>query len=69
MKLDEVDNQLILNVTDNGKGMNHKQFDKKSSFGNKLVKAFSKKLKADLKVDATNGTSITMTINKYQKTA
>ena len=69
VKLDEVDNQLILNVTDNGKGMNHKQFDKKSSFGNKLVKAFSKKLKADLKVDTTNGTSITMTINKYQKTA
>ncbi len=69
VRLDEIDNQLILEVQDNGKGMVADRFNKKSSFGNKLVTAFSKKLKAELSVEEGNGTTVTMIINNYKKTA
>lgn len=69
IQLNEIADQLILVVQDNGKGVDEIDFSKNSSFGNKLLKAFSNKLKADFTVENNEGTIVTMKINNYQKTA
>lgn len=69
IQLNEIDGQLILIVQDNGKGIDEIQFSKNSSFGNKLLRAFSNKLKADFTVEKDEGTIVTMKIKNYQKTA
>ncbi len=61
--------RLILNVSDNGVGLEEDQFDSSKSFGNRLIKAFSQKLKADISYKVDNGTHITMIINNYLKAA
>ena len=57
---------LILKVSDNGKGMS--DAIKESSFGIKLIKALSKKLKATLTYSKAepNGTSATLEISRFQ---
>ena len=57
---------LLLKVADNGKGMS--KVIKESSFGIKLIKALSKKLKATLVYDEADpaGTLATLEITRYQ---
>ena len=67
--LNEINDSLVLKVSDNGKGMDGVDLNSKKSFGVRLIKAFSQKLKADLRYETDNGTHITMIINKYLKAA
>lgn len=69
ISLREVSNSLILNVDDNGIGVSEEEMAKSNSFGNRLIKAFSQKLKADYKIEKDNGTKVTMVISNYLKAA
>ena len=63
----EEGNTLILEVIDNGTGIQGEV--KASSFGIKLIKALSKKLKATFEYDKIDpkGTRATLIINRYEK--
>lgn len=69
ISLEEQDQKLILKVSDNGIGIKEHTFKNSKSFGNRLIKAFSQKLKADFSIKSDNGTHITMIINNYIKAA
>jgi two-component sensor histidine kinase len=64
-------NKLILQVKDDGIGMpNEIDFKHLSTMGYQLIDSFIKKLKAELYIDGTNGTTITLIIPNYHtKTA
>lgn len=61
------DNELFLYLKDNGNGI-PKDFDisKSKSYGMKLIKSLSKKLKADLEFKNNNGLEITMKIHSFK---
>jgi two-component sensor histidine kinase len=67
ISLNEEAGQLILIVQDNGEGM-PADFDMETtmSFGLKLVRSLSKKLKGDLRVETNAGTKVTLKINDYK---
>jgi two-component sensor histidine kinase/Tfp pilus assembly protein PilF len=68
VKLKEVDNQLHLNVIDNGKGMDtFAETDNESSFGLHLIKTLSQKLDAEFKLNHDNGLSVNLVIKNYQR--
>ena len=69
IKLQEDKKRLILNVSDNGIGMQKENYNSTKSFGNRLIKAFAQKLKAELRYEVDSGTTITMIINNYLKAA
>ena len=58
---------LLMTVSDNGIGMKSDDpFNESNSFGYHLIKAFQRKLNADLDISGTNGTSISMLIRNYK---
>ncbi|MDA8692910.1 ATP-binding protein, partial [Saprospiraceae bacterium] len=69
VSLQEDKKRLILKVSDNGIGMQKVKMTTSKSFGNRLIKAFAQKLKAELRYELDSGTSIVMIINNYLKAA
>ena len=67
--LKEEEGQLYLNVQDNGIGVDVEKMLNSKSFGNRLIKAFGQKLKADIAVKNENGTLVEMKIKNYKKAA
>ena len=68
VRLQEKDGRLILQVADNGIGMQGVWTEEESqSFGYRLIHAFKNKLKADLDVNTKNGTAVTLRIKDYSK--
>ena len=61
------ENELLLQVKDNGKGL-PAGFDisKLQSFGFKVIRAFAQKLKAKLQIDGSHGTNVELTISKFK---
>lgn len=66
--LSEVQDQLKLCINDNAHHSHLKDNAVSDTFGQKVIEAFSRKLKATFSIDNTNGTTITMLIKNYQKT-
>jgi two-component sensor histidine kinase len=65
--LKESDNLLHLIVKDNGQGFSSDtNFISSTSFGMKLIKSFSMKLKAKLKMSNENGACVALDIQKYK---
>lgn len=61
------DDTLNLLVKDDGMGTEgFSIFNSPQSFGNRLLKAFSKKLDADISVDNSDGVAVQLTIKKYK---
>lgn len=62
----ERQNQLVLTVKDNGKGM---QDNDRSdiSFGMKLIRAFEEKLQAEVKILGNDGFEVICTVGKYKR--
>ncbi|CAE7410420.1 lytT [Symbiodinium microadriaticum] len=56
VSLKEVNDQLQLTIRDNGKGMDQQQMENVNSFGWKMIRSLSRKLKADISIDSENGT-------------
>jgi len=69
VSLKESGQRLILTVKDNGSDIQNTDEIDGKSFGYELVKAFARKLKAELDIYVDNGLGIRMTINQYQKAA
>jgi len=66
LSLNLVDDKLILKVSDDGVGIQKPLEDLDSGFGHSLVKSLTKKLKATIDVDSTNGTQFTITISHFE---
>ncbi len=69
VSLTEDQNALVLKVADNGVGLERPVYDKKDSFGMKLIENFSRKLKANLQVISGQGTTTILTIPYASSTA
>lgn len=54
--------QIVIQISDNGKGMDLAQFTSSKSFGNKMIMAFVQKLKAEFNIRNENGSQITLTL-------
>ncbi len=67
IKVKEKNNSLLLTIQDNGIGVDHDTLIQSNSFGNRLIKAFSNKLGADLLVEKNNGTIINLMIRNFKK--
>jgi two-component sensor histidine kinase len=67
IKLEEKNNVLILSVIDDGVGMMNDLCKDNNSFGNRLIKAFTSKLKADLTITHNQGTEVHIKIKNYKK--
>ena len=68
VKLKEINNQLKLSVTDDGKGMSKElEEERVKAFGHKIIKAFKTKLGAEISIVGSNGTAVELTITKYKK--
>ncbi len=65
IKLFKEKEALILQVNDNGSGFKPKE-KKEKSFGMKLIKSLSRKLKATLSITHKNGTEITLHIKRFK---
>ncbi|WP_456377872.1 tetratricopeptide repeat-containing sensor histidine kinase [Lutibacter sp.] len=57
-------NELVLKIQDNGKGFKPTT-KKEKSFGMKLIKSLSRKLKADFSIENKNGTLVTLIIKRF----
>lgn len=55
---------ILVQIKDNGKGINKDVFTSSQSFGNKMITAFVQKLKASLNIINHQGTEITLVISK-----
>ena len=69
VKLKEVTQELILKVSDNGKGIVSLNEIEGKSFGYELIKAFAKKLKAEIAIDNSEGFAIELRIKNYKTAA
>jgi len=57
---------LILEVSDNGIGLSQDVLQKKTeTFGHSLIRAFRKKLDAEIDIINDNGTKVTLRIKKF----
>ncbi len=66
--LREVDNKLVLTVSDNGIGMKDDLVEERiNNFGHLLIGAFKNKLGADIAISGKAGTEIILTISSYKK--
>lgn len=63
LKIDE--QKMILKVSDNGTGKLNQQTSG-TSFGTKLIKSLSRKLKAEIFENSSNGTEVILTINQFK---
>jgi len=65
----KTDNELLLQVKDNGIGLPVDfRPENSSSFGYEIIKAFSQKLKARMNIDGNNGTDVQIIISKFKTT-
>lgn len=67
--LKETENILILEVSDNGIGIQSIDDIEGKSFGYELIKAFAQKLKADISIDHSNGFVMQLRIQNYKLAA
>lgn len=67
VRVKEVGQQLVLEVSDNGIGIIDEEIIKDSNtFGYRIINAFKEKLEADLKIDHEHGTRIRLFIAQYE---
>ncbi|MCB0707324.1 MAG: tetratricopeptide repeat protein [Saprospiraceae bacterium] len=67
IRLNEVEGKLLLEVEDNGIGMDDSaKMDKPATFGYLLIRSLAAKLKADIKMYSKNGTLVSLAISEYK---
>ena len=68
VKLKQLNENLLLEVNDDGKGLPEGWNKKTSSLGYQLIQSFVQKMKAELEVRNQNGTKVRMIITKFKLT-
>ncbi|MFY0624934.1 MAG: tetratricopeptide repeat protein [Reichenbachiella sp.] len=66
LSLKEIDNELIMILKDNGKGLNEDEIESSNSFGWKIVRSLSRKLKAKISIISEGGTTIKLVMSRYK---
>lgn len=69
ISLHEKNELLVLEVKDNGIGVNADDFNNSTSFGNRMLRAFAQKMGAKMEIENDNGTKVILKIEKYKKAA
>ena len=69
ISLHEKNNNLVLEVKDNGIGVNADDFNNSTSFGNRMLRAFAQKMGAEMEIENDKGTKVILKIEKYKKAA
>lgn len=69
ISLHEKDSNLVLEVKDNGIGVNAEDFNNSTSFGNRMLRAFAQKMGAEMEIENNKGTKVILKIEKYKKAA
>jgi two-component sensor histidine kinase len=64
--IEEKDDKLVVLVKDNGKGVDPQEIETSNSFGWKMIRSLSRKLKAEIAIFNENGTTVTLTLNRYK---
>lgn len=62
----EKNNRLLLDVQDDGRGINISGFKKESSFGNKLINTLTEQLEGTLQIEGKDGTHIHLEFMDYK---
>ena len=58
--------QLMVILKDNGKGLDQSTIEASNSFGWKMIRSLSRKLKAEIEVVNNQGTTITLSLSRYK---
>ncbi len=58
--------QLMVTLKDNGKGLDQSTIEASNSFGWKMIRSLSRKIKAEIEVVNNHGTTITLTLSRYK---
>lgn len=67
VKLKRTDENIVLEVNDNGIGLPAEWNKKSASIGYHIIYSFIKKVKGRLRIDSSNGTRVQIIVNKDQK--
>ncbi|MEQ9405450.1 MAG: histidine kinase dimerization/phosphoacceptor domain -containing protein [Cyclobacteriaceae bacterium] len=66
IKMEESDGRLNVIVADNGSGTTKQRLESSNSFGWKMIKSLSRKLKADIDITNNNGTMVQLNLTRYK---
>lgn len=66
ISIKEEEGNLNVIVKDNGAGMDEEAMKSSNSFGWKMIKSLSRKLKADILVNGESGTSVELSLSRYK---
>jgi len=66
IKFKEEGNMLNVTVKDNGKGVDVDRVNSSTSFGWKMIRSLSRKLKAEIDIINNNGTTVKLTLSHYK---
>ena len=69
ISLKENGENLNVSVKDNGTGMDEEAMKTSNSFGWKMIKSLSRKLKAEIIIDSASGTNVKLIISRYKLVA
>ena len=68
ISLSEKDEQLLLDISDDGIGLTENQLTTKTeTFGHSLIRAFRSKLDAEIIISSENGTQVSLIVKNYKK--
>ena len=69
VRVKEYDGRIQVNVKDNGNGLpDDFKFEKSPTLGTTIVMSYSKQLKADVKINSTQGTDVKLTFKNRMET-
>jgi two-component system, sensor histidine kinase PdtaS len=66
ISMKEEEGNLVIVVKDNGAGMDEEAMKSSNSFGWKMIKSLSRKLKADISVSGESGTKVQLRLARYK---
>ncbi len=66
IQMQEKNGKLMVYVKDNGIGMSHIDLEASNSFGWKMIRSLSRKLKAEIEVSNEAGTTVQMSLSRYK---
>ncbi|WP_416865934.1 MAG: histidine kinase dimerization/phosphoacceptor domain -containing protein [Imperialibacter sp.] len=66
IKMWEADEKLNVTVKDNGKGMDSATLEQSNSFGWKMIRSLSRKIKAEIDIRNDGGTEVNLYLSRYK---